>query len=43
MAKKATIAIDEIKIGDQTWTTKNLDVTTYRNGDLIPEVQGDFY
>ena len=27
------------KIGTQTWTTKNLDVTTYRNGDKIPQVQ----
>ena len=27
------------KIGTQTWTTKNLDVTTYRNGDAIPQVQ----
>ena len=28
-----------VKIGTQTWTTKNLDVTTYRNGDVIPQVQ----
>ena len=28
-----------ITIGTQTWTTKNLDVTTYRNGDAIPQVQ----
>ena len=33
------IKAQEIKIGDQTWTTKNLDVTTYRNGDSIPQVQ----
>jgi len=26
-------------IGTQTWTTKNLDVATYRNGDAIPQVQ----
>lgn len=26
-------------IGTQTWTTKNLNVTTYKNGDAIPEVQ----
>ena len=25
-------------IGTQTWTTKNLDVPTYRNGDVIPQV-----
>ena len=34
-----TIKAQEIKIGTQTWTTKNLDVTTYRNGDKIPQVQ----
>ena len=31
--------LNTIKIGTQTWTTKNLDVTTYRNGDAIPQVQ----
>ena len=30
---------NKIKIGTQTWTTKNLDVTTYRNGDDIPQVK----
>jgi uncharacterized protein (TIGR02145 family) len=30
---------NEIKIGDQTWTSKNLDVGTYRNGEVIPQVQ----
>ena len=28
-----------VTIGTQAWTTKNLDVTTYRNGDVIPQVQ----
>ena len=28
-----------IKIGSQVWTSKNLDVATYRNGDVIPQVQ----
>ncbi len=28
-----------ITIGTQTWTKENLDVTTYKNGDLIPQVQ----
>ena len=28
-----------VTIGTQTWTTKNLDVATFRNGDLIPEVK----
>ncbi len=26
-------------IGSQVWTSKNLDVATYRNGDVIPQVQ----
>ena len=29
----------EASIGKQVWTTKNLDVTKYRNGDAIPQVQ----
>jgi uncharacterized protein (TIGR02145 family) len=28
----------EVKIGNQVWMCKNLDVDRYRNGDLIPEV-----
>lgn len=28
-----------VTIGDQTWAAKNLDVTTFRNGDIIPQVQ----
>ena len=27
--------LESIKIGTQIWTTKNLDVSTYRNGDTI--------
>ena len=27
-----------IYIGNQVWTTSNLNVSTYRNGDIIPEV-----
>ncbi len=30
-----------VTIGSQTWTTKNLDVATFRNGDLIPEAKTD--
>ena len=32
------IAYETIKIGTQVWTTKNLDVSTFRNGDEIPQV-----
>ena len=28
-----------VTIGTQVWTSKNLDVVTYRNGDVIPQVQ----
>ena len=28
----------EVTIGDQTWMSKNLDVSTFRNGDPIKEV-----
>ncbi|MFM7684286.1 MAG: DUF4116 domain-containing protein, partial [Bacteroidota bacterium] len=29
----------EITIGDQVWMNRNLNVSTFRNGDLIPEVK----
>ncbi len=29
----------QIKIGNQTWSTINLNVSTFRNGDTIPEVK----
>jgi uncharacterized protein (TIGR02145 family) len=28
-----------VTIGTQVWTSQNLDVATYRNGDVIPQVQ----
>jgi uncharacterized protein (TIGR02145 family) len=36
---KVSNAQSTVKIGNQIWTAKNLDVTTYRNGDPIPQVQ----
>jgi uncharacterized protein (TIGR02145 family) len=30
-----------IIIGEQTWMNKNLDVSSFRNGDLIPEAKTD--
>lgn len=29
----------EVKIGEQIWMSKNLDVITFRNGDTIPEAK----
>jgi uncharacterized protein (TIGR02145 family) len=34
----ATPAPTEVAIGTQTWTTKNLDVATYSDGTIIPQV-----
>ncbi|MFZ4671930.1 MAG: fibrobacter succinogenes major paralogous domain-containing protein [Flavobacterium sp.] len=31
--------IETVVIGSQEWTVKNLNVSTYRNGDVIPEVK----
>jgi len=36
-----SLELKSVKIGAQTWTTKNLDVSTYRNGDVIPQVQDE--
>ena len=30
-----------VTIGTQVWTSKNLNVSTYRNGDVIPQVQDE--
>ena len=32
---------DSVRIGDQLWMTRNLDVDRFRNGDLIPHVESD--
>jgi uncharacterized protein (TIGR02145 family) len=34
-------SIDTIKIGNQTWTSSNLNVTTFQNGDTIPQAKTD--
>ena len=36
----ATITVDQnsVTIGTKVWTDKNLDVTTYRNGDVIAQI-----
>ena len=35
---KAQSPLSSVTIGNQEWTSKNLDVSTYRNGDVIPQV-----
>jgi uncharacterized protein (TIGR02145 family) len=32
------VNLPSVTIGTQIWSTKNLDVSTYRNGDVIPQV-----
>ena len=40
-ASKEEVASKEVIIGNQVWMTKNLDVSTFRNGDPIPEAKTD--
>jgi uncharacterized protein (TIGR02145 family) len=35
---RSSANLPSVTIGNQIWTTNNLDVTTYRNGDAIPQV-----
>jgi uncharacterized protein (TIGR02145 family) len=35
----STTSIISVKIGKQEWTTENLNVSTFRNGDPIPEAK----
>ena len=35
---QAQANLSNVKIGDQTWMVKNLDIVHYRNGDPIPQV-----
>ncbi len=37
--QRPCVILSSVQIGNQTWTLKNLDVSTYRNGDPIPQVQ----
>jgi uncharacterized protein (TIGR02145 family) len=32
---------ESVRIGNQEWMTRNLDVDRFRNGDLIPHVESD--
>ena len=32
-------SIEVVKIGNQIWTSKNLDVDKFNNGDVIPEAK----
>jgi uncharacterized protein (TIGR02145 family) len=36
-----TVNLKTVKIGSQTWTNENLNVSTFRNGDVIPEAKTD--
>jgi uncharacterized protein (TIGR02145 family) len=37
-ASNGVMPLSNVTIGTQVWTSTNLDVTTYRNGDVIPQV-----
>jgi uncharacterized protein (TIGR02145 family) len=37
-SKSSISPIESVSIGNQVWMLKNLNVNTYRNGELIPEV-----
>ena len=39
LAVTNALSQSEVKIGNQVWMSKNLDVSTFRNGDVIPEVK----
>lgn len=36
--KEVSVPITSVRICSQTWMDRNLDVSTYRNGDAIPQV-----
>jgi uncharacterized protein (TIGR02145 family) len=37
----STFCQNSVQLGTQTWMTKNLDVTQFKNGDPIPQAQTD--
>ena len=39
LVQLSPVLSQDVKIGTQTWTSKNLDVSTFRNGEVIPEVK----
>jgi uncharacterized protein (TIGR02145 family) len=38
---EASTKYPSVKIGNQVWMTENLNVSTFRNGDVIPEAKTD--
>ena len=38
ISRVTNIDIPQVQIGTQIWAKRNLDVSTYRNGDTIPQV-----
>jgi uncharacterized protein (TIGR02145 family) len=38
VAKEVPVNLPSVTIGSQIWSSRNLDVATYRNGDPIPQV-----
>jgi uncharacterized protein (TIGR02145 family) len=40
-ANKPIEKVAGVKIGNQIWQSKNLDVETFKNGDVIPEAKSD--
>ena len=38
-ATAVSTSLPSVTIGTQVWTTQNLNVSTYRNGDIIPKVE----
>ncbi len=38
LVQLSPVLSQDVKIGTQVWMSKNLDVSTFRNGEVIPEV-----